>query len=165
MWKYGLVAASVAGIIIGTPAPASAQIIGDVAACDAGKPSILIRVHGFKDRSGEIRVSLYGDDPEDWLEGDTKLKKLRLPVPASGPVDICVSVPRPGTYAFGVTHDVEGDGSIGRKDGGAFSNNPGFTIFDREPAYRKAAFEVGNGTKRMGIRLMYLKGLSIRPWN
>ncbi|MCM8558505.1 DUF2141 domain-containing protein [Sphingomicrobium sediminis] len=159
-------AALVAGSLAIAPRPAHAvTVIGDVGACDRGESSILIRVHGFKSRTGELRLSLYDGNPSNWLVGGRKIHKLHMDIPRSGPVDICVKTPGPGTYAFGIQHDVDGDGEIGRRDGGAYSNNAKFTIFDREPAFRKVKFEVGSGTKRMGIRLLYLKGLSIVPWN
>lgn len=152
-----------------TPAAASSSAmaatqIGDVGHCDGGKAAILVRVSGFKTREGELRLDLYDGDPDKWLVGGKKIHKVHMfPIPKSGPVDVCVRVPGPGTYAFGLQHDVNRDREIGRIDGGAFSNNAKFTLLDRKPRHSKAAFTVGNGTKRVGIRLLYLRGLSIGP--
>ena len=151
-----------------TPAAASSAAavtqIGDVGHCDGGKAAILVRVSGFKTRAGELRLDLYGADPDKWLVGGQKIHKVHMyPIPRSGPVDVCVKVPGPGTYAFGLQHDVNRDYKLGRKDGGAFSNNARFTLLDRKPKHRAAAFTVGNSPKRVGIRLLYLRGLSIGP--
>ena len=155
-----------ASLASAAPAPANAAVgvYGDVAACDAGKPSVLVRVSGFKARTGVLRLSLYDGNPANWLEGGRKIHHLTVDVPRSGEVDLCVRVPRPGTYAFGLQHDLDGDKEIGRRDGGAFSNNAKITLLDREPAFDAVKFSVGNGTRRMGVRLLYLKGLSIQPW-
>ena len=159
--------------LAGAPTPAAASSatsaaavtqIGDVGHCDGGKAAILVRVSGFKTRSGELRLDLYDGDPKKWLVGGKKIHKVHMfPIPKSGPVDICVKVPGPGTYAFGLQHDVNRDYEITRVDGGAFSNNAKISLLNRKPKHSAAAFTVGNGTKRVGIRLLYLRGLSIGP--
>ncbi|WP_265587853.1 DUF2141 domain-containing protein [Sphingomicrobium arenosum] len=149
---------------LASPAQAAVSVLGDIAACDAGKPAVLIRVSGFKEQRGKIRLSLYDGNPDNWLEGGKKIHHVTVDVPSRGDVDVCVAVPRPGTYAFALQHDLDNDKEMSRRDGGAFSNNPSITLLDRKPKFREAAFTVGNGTKRMGIRLLYLKGLSIGPW-
>lgn len=138
--------------------------IGDVGHCDGGKAAILVRVSGFKTREGELRLDLYDGNPDNWLVGGKKIHKVHMyPIPQSGPVDVCVKVPGPGTYAFGLQHDVNRDYRLTRIDGGAFSNNARVTLLERKPRHSSAAFTVGNRTKRVGIRLLYLRGLSIGP--
>lgn len=138
--------------------------IGDVGHCDGGKAAILVRVSGFKTREGELRLDLYDGNPDNWLVGGKKIHKVHMyPIPQSGPVDVCVKVPGPGTYAFGLQHDVNRDYRLTRIDGGAFSNNARVTLLQRKPRHSSAAFTVGNRTKRVGIRLLYLRGLSIGP--
>lgn len=146
------------------PAQAAVGVYGDVSACDAGRPAVLIRVSGFKEQRGKLRLSLYDGDPDNWLVGGRKVHHVTADVPASGDVDLCVKVPKPGVYAFGLQHDLDGSKEFGRKDGGAFSNNPSISLIDRKPDHDEVKFRVGNGTKRMGVRLLYLKGLSIGPW-
>ncbi|MCJ7420810.1 DUF2141 domain-containing protein [Sphingomicrobium astaxanthinifaciens] len=160
---HAAAACLVAGLVSAAPARA-AGVYGDVDACDAGRPSVLVRVSGFKAQTGTLRLSLYDGNPDNWLVGGRKIHHLTVAVPPRGDVDLCVAVPRPGTYAFGLQHDLDGDKEIGRRDGGAFSNNASITLFDRKPEHDEVAFRVGNGTRRMGVRLLYLKGLSIGPW-
>jgi len=158
------IAAMAALGLAAAPAPAVSPIMGpDAASCRAGQPAVLVRLSGFKTASGTVKVSLFGDKANEWMKKGTKLDRVRVPVDSKGPIDVCIKVPGPGTYAIGVHHDMNGDKKFDRKDGGGFSNNPKLTVLDRKPSHKEARFTVGNGTKRIGIQLMYLQGLSIKP--
>ncbi|HEY0271295.1 MAG TPA: DUF2141 domain-containing protein [Sphingomonas sp.] len=151
-------------------APAIAAPAGSYAhACVAGAdaPAMLVRVTGFKIRTGTVRVQLYGGDPDRYFEKRTYLRRIDLPVPGAGPLDVCVPASAPGTYAISVRHDVDGAGNLGRSDGGGMSGNPEMSLLDlmfkRKPAPEKVAVPVGHGVRVVPVTLNYIDGLSFRP--
>lgn len=145
-------------------APAAAALGPDAPACSEGRPSVLVSVSGFKVRAGRLRVQLYGNDPGSFLAKGAKLRRIDVPVTPAGAMNVCVAVPRPGTYAIAVRHDVNGDNSRGDwSDGGGFSNNPSLSLFHLKPSLRQTAFNVGGGVKAINVTLLYRRGLSIGP--
>jgi uncharacterized protein (DUF2141 family) len=151
-------------------APAFAAPSGPFAhACGAGveSPAMLVRVTGFKQRTGTIRVQLYGGDPARYFEKHSYLRRIDVPVPADGALDVCVPAPAPGTYAVSVRHDVDGAGKTGREDGGGMSGNPELSLFDlmfkRKPAPEKVAVQVAHNVRVVPVVLNYIDGLSFRP--
>jgi uncharacterized protein (DUF2141 family) len=149
--RAGLVAAVAAAI----PAP-----------CRAGRPSVLVTVNGFSQRTGNVRVAIYGSDPGRFLQRGQTVRKVDLPVSrAAGPMRICVALPAPGQYAVAVRHDVDGNGRSGWNDGGGFSRNPRLSLVSLRPRYQNVAVNVGQGTLGLNVTLLYRYGLSIRPAN
>jgi uncharacterized protein (DUF2141 family) len=148
------------------PLPAfGATLLGaDAEACapDARGAALLVRVDGFKLRSGVLRVQLYGANPADFLAKGKRLRRIDLPVTAGGPMEVCVALPGGGTYAVAVRHDVNGNGSDWN-DGGGFSRNPKLSVLAHKPAYRDVMINVGGGVTPVDIMLYYRQGLSIRP--
>jgi uncharacterized protein (DUF2141 family) len=146
-------------------APAAAALGPDAAACSAGanRPAMLVSVNGFKNRVGKLRVQLYGGDPKTFLERGAKLKRIDLPVTRSGAMNVCVAVPRTGTYAIAVRHDADANGKTNWNDGGGFSGNPRLSLLKLKPSYRSAAVAVGGGVKVVPVVLNYRSGLSIAP--
>ena len=140
---------------IPTPALASTS-------CNAGKPSVLVHVAGFKQARGKVKVSLYGSDSSRWLAKGGKVSKVKVPVTGKS-MDICMPVPAPGRYAVAVHHDVNTNGNRDRQDGGGYSRNPKVSLMNPKPSFSKAAFNVGNGQARVGVTLLYIKGLSVGP--
>lgn len=158
-----LAIATALAVGIGAPATASQAAMGpDAAACGADRPAVLVNVSGFKARSGELRVQLYGANPADFLAKGKKLRRIDLPVAKAGPMAVCVAVPAAGRYAIAVRHDVTGNGSDWN-DGGGFSNNPKLSITSYKPKYNNVAFLVGNATKPINVVLNYRRGLSVGP--
>ena len=158
--------ALIAALLLGAGAavPAAAALGPDAAACSDGKPAFLVSVNGFKARTGKLRVQLYANDPKTFLAKGAKLKRIDLAVTGTGPMNICVAVPHPGTYAIAVRHDVNGDNSRGDwSDGGGFSNNPSLSLLHLKPSLRQTAVNVGNGVKPVSITLLYRHGFSIGP--
>lgn len=147
------------------PAQASAAVLGpDAAACNqAESPAVLVRVEGFKTRTGLIRVQLYGDNPADFLAKGKKLKRIDLPVAPNGPMQICVALPQSGNVAIAVRHDIDGDGKSGWNDGGGFSRNPKLSLLKLKPDYRDVVITVGKETKVLDVTLNYRDGFSIKP--
>ena len=139
--------------------PASAASTAS-AACIAGKPSVLVHVAGFKQPRGKVKLSLYGAD--HWLNKQGRISKIKVPVTGRA-MDICIPVPAPGRYAVAVHHDFNVNGERDRQDGGGYSRNPKVSLLNPKPAFAKAAFTVGNGPARVGVTLLYIKGLSVGP--
>lgn len=143
------------------PHAARCEVRGDVA------PALLVRVTGFKARTGIVRVQTYGGDPGHFFDKGSYLERVELKVPAGGPLDVCMPVPGPGAYAVSVRHDVNGSGKTDRADGGGMSGNPQLSLFDlmfkRKPDPDKVAVAVSKGVRTVPIVLNYLDGTSFRP--
>lgn len=130
--------------------------------CAPGKPSVLVHVAGFKQAAGKVKISLYGSDSHRWLTKGGRISKVKMPVTGRA-MDICLPVPAPGRYAVAVHHDFNLNGDRDRQDGGGYSRNPKVSLLNPKPPFSKAAFAVGNGPSKVGVKLLYIKGLSVGP--
>ena len=156
-------AAMVAIVLAAAPGSAQAALGPDAAACRAGTgPAILVNIDGFKARTGNIRVNVYGSDPAKFLERGQYVRQINVPVTRTGAMPVCVAVPRTGRYAVAVRHDVQGNGNDWG-DGGGFSRNPRLSLTSLRPRYQNVAFNVGAGVQPVNVVLNYRYGLSIRP--
>jgi uncharacterized protein (DUF2141 family) len=161
--KAGL-ALSGAAFAFAFAAPASAQLGPDAAACRSGGQAVLVTVDGFRARTGNIRVAIYGSDPSLFLARGRTLRKVNVPVTGAGPMRICVALPGPGRYAVAVRHDVNGNNARGDwSDGAGFSRNPRISLTNLRPNYNNVAINVGRGVTPVSVVLNYRFGLSIRP--
>ena len=147
--------------------PANATILGQyAAACTAGASdsAVLVRVSGFKARTGALRVQLYGNNPADFLEKGKKLARIDLPVTAAGPMAVCVKTPGNGAYAVAVRHYVEGPPKSGFNwnDGAGFSRNPHISLLALRPKLSEVLIRV-NGHAAVDVVLNYRQGLSVGP--
>ena len=160
--KGGLLAMALGAI----PATAEAQVLGaDAAVCRAGRPSVLVNLTHFKQRTGNIRVAIYGN-PDTFLQRGATLRKINVPVTPSGPMRVCIAVPHPGRYAVAVRHDVNGDNaSRDINDGGGFSRNPTLSLFRLRPSFDDVAVNVGQGVLGVNVTLNYRYGISVHPGN
>jgi len=160
-----LIAPAAALALAALAAPAAAALGPDAAHCRAGsaRPAMLVDVGGFKDRQGTLRVQLYAASPGDFLARGRGLKRIDLPLTPTGPMQVCVALPRPGAYAVAVRHDADGNGKSGWNDGGGFSNNPHLSLTNLKPSYRQVAVRVGNGVRPVRVILNYRRGLWIGP--
>ena len=144
----------------------SAQRLAD-ARCRAAPHAVIVKVSGFANRAGQVRVRLFGGSPSTYFDKKQALVRIQIPVPAAGPVELCVPAPRAGVYAVDVRHDVNGTGKTDRQDGGGASGNPRLSLFDvllsRKPNPASVQFTVGNATTIVPVTLMYLRGTSFRP--
>jgi uncharacterized protein (DUF2141 family) len=143
------------------PVPAQAQyrqkIGNDMSDCRSGSGSaVLVTVDGIKASTGRVRAQIYHATPADWLKKGRWLNRVELSA-KPGTMSFCLPVPRSGSYAVAVRHDLDGDGAtdlIG--DGGAMSNNPSINIFNLgKPSVTKTAFAVGEGVKSIRIQMRY----------
>ncbi|MBB4632510.1 DUF2141 domain-containing protein [Sphingosinicella soli] len=148
-------------------ASASAQtIIGpDAAACAPGAkgPAALIRVYGFKDREGNLRTQVYSDKAHEFLEKGKYLKRIELPMTASGDMNICMALPRFGEFSMAVLHDRDMNGKLSvSKDGVGFSGNPKLGL--AKPDYEESMFVARSGVTVVDVILNYRQGLlSVKP--
>jgi uncharacterized protein (DUF2141 family) len=165
MLKLIVPTAAAALMLVASAAPAQAALGPDAPSCraGAGDPAVLVNVTGFKHRNGKLRVQLYGSNPADFLAKGKKLRRIDLPVTGSGPMKVCVAVPRTGNYAIAVRHDADGNGKSGWSDGGGFSRNPKISLVDLKPSYQEVAIPVGKGVKPVDVVLNYRQGLKIGP--
>jgi uncharacterized protein (DUF2141 family) len=156
--------AAAAVTVLGVSAPAGSAVLGsDAAVCAAGKPALLVRVHGLKQASGTLKLAVYGNNPSVYLKKQGRLRRIKVPVNSRGPIDVCLAVPRPGRYAVAVHHDLNGNGDKDRHDGGGYSNNPRVSITNLRPPFPQTAISVGNSPARVPVRLLYVRGLSVGP--
>ena len=138
----------------------AAPATGADAGCTAGKPGVIVHVAGLKQVRGQLKVSLYGPEPGRWLAKKGRIGRVKVPVTARA-MDICMTVPGPGRYAISVHHDLNANGARDRHDGGGYSRDPRVSLFNPKPAFDKAAFSVGPEPTRIGVTLLYIRGLSI----
>jgi len=162
-------AAVMAGCLLAAalPAAAGASVLGpDAAACERDGPAMLVHIEGLKARTGAIRVQSYGGDPRRYFDKGNYLRRIDVPVPASGPVEVCVAVPGNGSYAVSVRHDIDASGKTGMNDGGGLSGNPRLSLFDvlfkRKPDPRQVQVQV-RGISRVAVVMNYVHGGSFGP--
>ncbi|MED5205226.1 MAG: DUF2141 domain-containing protein [Pseudomonadota bacterium] len=153
--------AALALTALAAPAPAEAQyrqkISNNPAKCAAGAgPAVRVTVTDIRESTGTMRVQSYRGTKEDWLEKGKWIYRMEAPAKA-GSMTFCMPLPRPGTYAIAVRHDVNGNGDTDIfADGGAMSNNPSINIWNLgKPSYKKTRFDVGPGVEWISIRMRY----------
>lgn len=141
------------------------------ARCRPGEngPSFAVEVNGLKDRTGNLKLEVYPANDGDFLADDNVLvsadktfRRVEVPVPASGPVRLCVRVPGPGTYAVSLLHDRDQNRRFGWKiDGIGFAGNPklGFN----KPRAARASATAGTRPTPLTIVLNYRRGLGVAP--
>lgn len=132
-------------------------------------PALLIDVAGLKDRTGLLRAEVYPAVDGDFLADDNVLiaagktfARVDMPLPATGPVKLCIRLPRSGRYALSLLHDRNGNRKFDPfKDGIGFPGNP--ALGWSKPGASQAAFHGGAGITEIEIRLNYRRGLSMQP--
>lgn len=126
-------------------------------------PAIHVAVSNIKSGTGNIRLVLY-DDPNGFLKKGKRIARIDLPA-QQGSMDICLPLPKAGTYALAVLHDEDADGGYDLfKEGFGFPNNP--KILFSPPDFDEASFTVVEETVDLPITLKYLlspPGRSRRP--
>ena len=162
--KAALLSLTASGAAFAFATPAAAQLGPDAAACRGNGQAVLVTVDGFRARTGNVRVAIYGSDPRQFLARGQTLRKINVPVTGAGPMRICVALPGPGRYAVAVRHDVNGNNARGDwSDGAGFSRNPRISLTNLRPNYNNVAINVGRGVTPVSVVLNYRFGLSIRP--
>lgn len=131
---------------------------------DEPGPAVIIDVAGLKDRNGLLRAELYPATDADFLDDDKTLvragktfHRVEMPVPPSGPVQLCIRVPAAGAYTLSLLHDRDSNRKFGISgDGIGFPGNPrlGFS----KPKAAASTFIAGDGLTTIAIRLNYRRG-------
>ncbi|MFQ3665640.1 MAG: DUF2141 domain-containing protein [Sphingomonadaceae bacterium] len=163
--------AAASGLVEGAPNSRPIVMGDDARACAPGsrEPAMLLRIEGLKHREGVVRAELYPATEEDWLKPDRLLEQERkpfrrvwLPVPAAGPVTLCLKTPGPGRYAFSVVHQSSPRWKFDfLRDGAGFTNNP--RIRRSKPAVEEVAVQLPAGRGEATVVMNYLQGLAFRP--
>jgi len=128
-------------------------------------PAVLVTATGLKDRKGTLRIELYAPVEGEWLTDDRDLvrdgkvfRRAALPVPATGPVELCVRAPGAGEWALALIHDRAGKKKFSLSaDGIGFSANPRLGL--SKPRAEAAEIAIGPGLTRISIVLNYRRGL------
>ena len=88
--------------------------------------------------------------------------QVEVAVPASGPAELCVRVPRAGRYGVVVLHDRNSDRRFNwRVDGIGFAGNPRLGL--SQPDVAEASAVGGPGRTSITITMNYLRGMRMRP--
>ena len=159
-------AALLAGLfLMAAPLAAQPQVLGtDAAAClaGAGGQAALVRVAGFKDRIGRLRLQFYSDDPKSFLASGTFIRRQDVAMTPAGEMVLCIAVPTPGAYAFVVLPDRDSDGRLSIwSDGVGFSNNPRLAL--AKPKVGPMLVNISEGVTPIPIVMNYRRGLSVGP--
>lgn len=160
-----LLAGAIGAALLAGSAPA-AVLGSDAAACVNGGPAILVNVVGLKDRTGELKLELYPATEQDFLKDDRDLirqgklfRRVRVPTPQAGGIELCMRVPRPGRYALLFTHNRDGKNKFSFwADGAGFASNG--KLGRSRPRLAQAMVDVGGGVTTVTIRAQYLRGIS-----
>ena len=132
-------------------------------------PAILVGVVGFEDRRGRLKLEAYPSNDGDFLADDNVLlmagktfRRVELPVPLQGDVQLCIRVPHPGAYSLSLLHDRDANHRFSLiSDGVGFPNNPRLGM--SRPSAAAARVIAGPGLTSIEIVLNYRRGLSFRP--
>jgi uncharacterized protein (DUF2141 family) len=140
--------------------PAEAQ--RSTAGCAATTPyRLIVSVRGLRASSGGVRVQLY--DAAGFLQKGRWLGRVEAPASGRRSVDVCIPVPRPGTYGIAVRHDANANGKSDGGDGGAFSRDPQLSLLRLKPSFSQVAIPLGAGVSRVTVTMNYRHGFSVGP--
>lgn len=128
-------------------------------------PAVNVTVVGLKDRAGNLRAEVYPAREGDFLADDNVLimagktfRRVEIPMPKSGVVQICVRLPGPGTYTLSMLHDRDLNRKFGiSSDGIGFAGNPKLGL--SKPKAAATSFTAGPGITDITVRLNYRRGM------
>ena len=137
------------------------------AQCRPGEsgPALLVGIEGLKDRGGRLKLEVYPSREGEFLADDNVLlsqgktfRRVEQAPPASGPIQICVRVPRAGAYSESLLHDRDADRKFGLSvDGIGFTGNPRLRL--SKPSAAQTRIVAGAGLTRTEIVVNYRQGL------
>jgi uncharacterized protein (DUF2141 family) len=128
-------------------------------------PAFIVSVAGLKDRRGLLKLELYPANDDDFLADDNILleagktfRRVEMPVPPTGPVELCIRAPAAGPFALSLLHDRNSDRKFSLStDGIGFGGNP--RIGMTKPKAASATVEAAAHPVRISILLNYRRGL------
>ena len=128
-------------------------------------PAILVTVEGLKDRTGNLRAEVYPAVEGDFLADDNVLvaqgktfRRTVIPVPPTGPAQLCLRVPSVGAYALSVVHARSGGHGFSLlHDGIGFGSNP--RLGHAKPAADQARVVAHAGITPTTVVMNYRSGL------
>lgn len=128
-------------------------------------PAFLVTVVGLKDRRGSLKLELYPANDADFLADDNVLvsagkpfRRVEVPVPQVGPVQLCIRAPYAGTFALSPLHDRIGNRKFDLSaDGVGFGGNPALRL--SKPKAASASVDAGPRPTSTSIVLNYRRGL------
>ncbi|MFP5513364.1 MAG: DUF2141 domain-containing protein [Alphaproteobacteria bacterium] len=141
-------------------AQAETVFTGEGTSCTSeGNPVRLhVTVSNLRSASGLVIVTVYGDNPADFLASGKKLARVRTP-PRAGVTEVCIAVPQRSSYAVALYHDENGDRRFNRNlvgmptEGFGISNDAETTL--GIPSYEAARFNGQPGDNRLSITVRY----------
>lgn len=148
--------------------PSSPELGKAEGRCRPGEqgPALLVRIDGLKDHQGNLKLEVYPANDKDFLQDDNILinegkvfRRVEQSVGSDNPVQLCVRIPGPGTYAVSVLHDRDGNRKFGLSvDGVGFSGNPKLGL-GKPKAAKSSVVVTGNGLSRITVVMNYRTGL------
>lgn len=121
---------------------------------EAKHPEIKVTITNVRNSEGNLRLSLYGDEPKEWLEKGMKLLGYDIPA-QTGEMIVCMVLPRGnGVYGLAMLHDENMNGKTEIfSEGYGFSNNA--KAFLKAPGLKKTAFTAEGMRTELIIQLRY----------
>jgi uncharacterized protein (DUF2141 family) len=158
----------IAAMLLAAQAIASSPDLGKAEGqCRAHEqgPAFIVSVAGLKDRRGLLKLELYPANDDDFLADDNVLleagkafRRVEVPVPATGPVELCIRAPAPGPFALSLLHDRNSDRKFSLSiDGIGFASNPRIGV--TKPKAATATIDATAHPTRISIMLNYRRGL------
>lgn len=146
--------AAATGAMLALATPAAAQnCIGE-----PGQARLYVNVTGVRGSTGQITLTLYGNDRSRFLARGGSLYVGRVPARA-GTTRVCMNLPRTGIYAVAIYHDANRNGRIDRNFIGlpaeayGFSNNPRGLL--GLPSFASVRVNVPRTNSQISISLNY----------
>lgn len=119
-----------------------------------GKPRVLVKIEKLQSTEGNLRVQIYGDKPDDFLEKGKKLVRIDVPIDHNT-MQVCVPLPGLGKYAMLVMHDRNANGKADfLTEGFGFSNNPKLML--APPDLEETLFAARAGVIELTVSLFYM---------
>jgi uncharacterized protein (DUF2141 family) len=132
-------------------------------------PAFLVNVQGLYDRQGRIKVEVYPPNNQDFLADDNVLinagktfRRVDVPTPAQGPIQLCIRVPQAGAYSLMVLHDRDSNHRFGlHGDGVGFGGNPRLGL--SRPSAAATRVVAGPHVTPINVVINYRRGMAFRP--
>lgn len=148
----GVVAGGATAASVGSLQPMSQQIRPCYGVGNGSM--VLVSVRQLQSNEGNVRVQVYSNNPDEFLEKGKRLVRVDVPTQRRG-LKICVPLPGPGKYALVVIHDRNANGIPDfMTEGFGFSNNPKLML--APPDHAEAVFVANGGVVKMSVSMFYL---------